>query len=398
MPTGTLHFRHTVTIDGGDLAGITLAGATINYGTRNPDEPPTPANAYLTLISADAVPNIGPAYPGFSWGAGIPSGFTDDYRDQYEGGLPRINVGVPVSIDATTPTGFVDAYVDTYDGGFETPRFTGIITAIDVLPGSVAITAVTLSESLTRIQIDPSGWAAENDVNRFLRIVQAAGLSAAEYTVVGARTTDIAEKGITESPVSAWELLTEVAASANAVLFTNRNGVLVYQSRTVTGTTTELSPAATLLDDFQMVMELGEIANVVTVEMGAADNRGAVTVQDAASIAAYGKRDRTYSTVIEGQVSATEFANRMLAHYKDPFWRMPTATVNLRLSEAQGVFPGYLQEILTVDLDDSVHIPHLLPASPLPSYTSRVLGYQEVLDPYDWSITFALNPAGWSKP
>jgi hypothetical protein len=77
---------------------------------------------------------------------------------------------------------------------------------------------------------------------------------------------------------------------------------------------------------------------------------------------------------------------------------MPVATVNLRLAESLGVFPAYLQEILTIDLDDSVYLPHLLPASPLPDYTSRVLGYQEVLDPLDWSITFSLNPPGWSKP
>ena len=98
------------------------------------------------------------------------------------------------------------------------------------------------------------------------------------------------------------------------------------------------------------------------------------------------------------QADAEAYADRVIAHYANPVWHMPAATINLRLAELVSAFPAYLQEILTLDLDDSVHLPDLLPAFPEPSYTSRVLGYKEILDPYQWSLTFALNPAGWTKP
>jgi hypothetical protein len=396
MPTGLLHFKHKVMIDGGDLAGITLAGATINYGIRNPDESPTPANAYLTLISADAVPNIGPQYPGFSWGAGIPSGFVDVYTDLYEGSLPRINVGGTVEIDATTPTGFVDTYTDTYDGGFETTRFVGIITALDVNAGAISITAVTASEHLTRITVDPSGWPAESDVARVQRVATATGVP---ITVEGTLTVGMTPKGVAESPVAAWDLLTEVVAASSGVLYTNRLGSVRYRTRTATpGDTVTLGDAATMMDDLTMSMELGAVQNHIAVTYGPSDTPGTVTVIDAESVALYGRRDGRYSVAIETQVGAEDFADRMLTHYGHPYWRMPVATVNLRLAESLGAFPGYLQEILTIDLDDSVYLPHLLPASPLPDYLSRVLGYQEILDPVDWSISFSLNPAGWTKP
>jgi hypothetical protein len=84
MPT-VVPFRHAVEIDGADIAGITLAGATITYGVSRDGENPTPGSAYFTLVSADAVPNIADTYPGFSWGDRIPSGFTDEYKDKYEG-------------------------------------------------------------------------------------------------------------------------------------------------------------------------------------------------------------------------------------------------------------------------------------------------------------------------
>jgi hypothetical protein len=395
MPTG-VHFQHKVLIDGGDVAGITLAGATIDYGLKRDGENPTPASAYMTLISADALPNIGPDYPGFSWGAGIPSGFLDVYEDVYEGGLPRINLGTSVQINAITPTGFNDTYTDTYDGGFESTRFTGYITAIDVLPAQVNITAITAAEALTRILVDPSGWPEDPETVRITRIAAA---SASPIDVVGASTATIAAMRVEETPQSAWALLTALAASTDAILYTNREGSVTYRTRAdTTGSTTDLSPLVTLLDGLQMTTEIGAVVNSVTVEYGPADTRVKVTVEDAESITVYGKRDTSVATVLADVTDATAKAQRDLDHYKDPVWYMPAVTINLRLAETQAAFPSYLQQILVTDLDDSVTLPDLLPAWPMESYTSRVLGWHETLDPYFWTLTFSLNPAGWTKP
>lgn len=394
MPTGT-PFRHTVTIDGADIAGIVLAGATIDYGVKRDGETPTPASAYMTLISADALPNIADKYPGFSWGDRIPSGFVDVYGDKYEGGGPRLDIGTRVTIDATTPSGFADVYTDTYDGGFDSRRFTGIITAIDVLPASVTLTALAESERLTRVLIDPSGWPQEGEDARVQRIASAAGIS---VDFPGTSTATIAATRATETPRSAWAILSELAATCDAVLYANRQGAITYQSRTAPSTTTDLTPAATLLDGLQMTTEAGAVVNFVTVEYGPPDARAKVTAMDPASVIKYGKRERTVSTILANATDAQAKADRELAAYHVPVWYMPTATFSLRLAELAGPFPTYLQEILELDLDDSVRLPDLLPASPLPEYTSRVLGWRETLDPYSWSLTFALNPAGWTKP
>lgn len=395
MPTG-VPFRHTVLIDGLDVAGITLAGATIDYGIKRDGEAPTPASAYLTLVSADAVPNIADKYPGFSWGDRIPSGFVDVYADKYEGGLPRINLGTHVTVNATTPTGFADVYSDTYDGGFDSTRFTGVITAIDVLPATIAITAVTAAEALTRVMVDPSGWPSEPETARVGRIASAAGIS---VLTQGTDTVTVTAMRAAETPRSAWSLLTDVAATCDAVLYTTRTGAVTYRTRNATGgTTVDLSPAATLLDGLQMTTEIGAVVNSVTVEYGPPDARAKVTREDAESVGKYGRRERPVSTLLTVMQDAEDYADRVLTHYANPVWAMPSATVNLRLAETSGAFPSYLEQVLTLDLDDSVTLPDLLPASPLPSYTSRVLGWREILDPYAWTLTFALNPAGWTKP
>ena len=67
-------FEYRVSIDGTDVAGITLAGGSIQYGATGVGEAPSPTTAHLTLISADAAGDLVATYPGISWRGGIPSG------------------------------------------------------------------------------------------------------------------------------------------------------------------------------------------------------------------------------------------------------------------------------------------------------------------------------------
>jgi hypothetical protein len=249
--------------------------------------------------------------------------------------------------------------------------------------------------------VDPLGWPAETDAARVVRIAQLAGLT---IRVIGPVTANVAATAAvdpadtTPQLVSAWQLLTDLALDCEALLYTDRYGELQYRTRTAnTGSTTvELDPGATLLDGLQLTAELGAIVNTVIVEYGPPDTRAEVERSDAASIAAYGRRELKLSTQLADQAGAIGRAERYLAHYKAPQWSMPGATVNLRLAESAHSFPAYVEQLLDLDLDDSVTLPQLLPASPIPAYSSRVLGYVETLDPYAWSITYSLNPYGWT--
>ena len=77
---------------------------------------------------------------------------------------------------------------------------------------------------------------------------------------------------------------------------------------------------------------------------------------------------------------------------------MPSAVVNLHLAELdESVLTDGLQAIVDLDLDDDVELPTLLPAAPMGSYRSRVLGYTETVDRYAWQIALSMDPAGWTK-
>jgi hypothetical protein len=393
-------FGHSVKIDGSEVRDIVLAGATINYGTRSSTESMVPANAYLTLISYDAAGDLVADFPEFTFGAGVPSGFVTEYKAKYEGGETRLDVGATVEIGTVTPTGFTTHYESTYSGGYEDTRFTGIITAIDYSPASIAITAVAPTEALTRIKITPTSWPIEPETDRVERIANYAGIT---ITIEGTSTADITSTSDKESPRSAYQMLTELAKDCDALVFARRTGEIIYRTRNaVTGhTTVDLEPGATLVNNLSMTVELGDVVNSITATYGEKDPQGVRpthTSTDDASATKYGLRETTVDLQLEDLADVIAYCDRFLDHYALPVWHMPTAEVNLNLTRTEGTFPANVQDILELDLDDDVRLPKLLPGSPMTSYTSRILGYTETLDPYQWSITYSLNPAGWTKP
>jgi hypothetical protein len=389
----SLDFRPTVRIAGLEVDGITLAGATIRYGADHPYAQPEPASAYMQLITSDALASASQEYPGFSFGAGIPSGFTDEYVDDYGGTVPQLNVGAPVSILVETPTGFVDPYVDEYLAGFTATRFTGNITSLDYTPGAIAVTAVTPVESLTRMSITPASWPLEDEVARVNRIAAAAGIT---VLVEGSSSATLLGTKADASSATVYELLAKVADDCDGLVYGDRLGRIVYRTRTApprqSGHIVDLGPGATLLSTLRMTTEAGTIANVVTVKAG----DQVTVVEDADSIARFGRRERSWSTELDTGSRQT-FAARRLSRYSTPRWHMPAAEVVLDLVKtAGGSYPTNVASVLELDLDDQVALPQLLPASPVPSYVSRLLGYDEVLDPHSWRLTFSLDPHGWS--
>ena len=388
-----LDFRPTVRIAGLEVDGITLAGATIRYGADHPYSQPEPATAFLELVTSDALASASEEYPGFSFGAGIPSGFVDVYADSYGGTVPQLNVGAPVSVLVETPTGFVDVYDDQYLAGFSTVRFTGHIAALDYTPGLIAVTAISPVESLTRMRIDRAGWPIEGEVARVERIAQAAGVA---IIVEGESSSTLVGTGTDADSVTVYEALTEVADQCDGLIYGDRHGRIVYRTRTAEarngGAVVDLGPGATLVDSLKMTTEAGTIVNAVTVKTGDA----VTTLEDADSIRRFGRREAKWDTDLD-TASREAFAARRIARYAEPRWHMPSAELVLNLAKtAGGSYPSNVAEILELDLDDQVALPQLLPASPVPSYVSRMLGYDEILDPNDWRFTFALDPHGWA--
>lgn len=389
------HYEYSVLIDGIEANGLTLAGATIDYGTTSTVQTLEPTDARLTLISRDAAPSIADDYLGIGLGDhSKPSGFTDDYRERYEGAFTQLEVGARVVVNADPiRTGFDQVYVDTYGGSRMSQRFTGTIAAIDYTPAYVGLTCVTDLERLTRVDVGVADWPAELETARVTRIATEAGIG---ITVAGSSTKRVV--GRKGEPAKALELLGQLATDCESLVWANRAGVITYRTEAdTTGTMfVQLPKPIVLVDSLAMVQELGKVANVVTVEYGVAPTGGggrpAVTVTDAASVAEYGRRDVKVTTELELEVDARQLANDMLAASKSPEWFMPAVEVDLAIAELD-----WLDDILGLDLDDVVTVDTSpLRGAPVTGYRSRVLGYAETLDPYAWRLRFSLSPNGWT--
>lgn len=387
-------FEHSVLIDGAEVAGIVIAGGTITRGSSNVNDPsPPPGHAYLELITYDAAGDLVLDYPGISWRGGIRSGFVTTYEDVYEGVVSSLEQGKPLEVRTTTPGGFESTYVDDYLGGYLSTRFVGTIGAIDYTPGAVAITGLSASEALTRVEVDESKFPQETETERVARIAEEAGVT---ITVEGTSTLTLV-KGPDQSRWSnAFTVLAKVAADCDAVFYTRRDGSLVYRTHNApNGDLVAVQPGATLLNSIRMTQEVGTIINRVTVGYGA---NLTTTVEDADSIARWGVRSVSETTNLVHEADAQAHGQRLLTLFAEPYWYMPSVDVSLSLARsAGGTYPDSIDALLNLDLDDEVTIGPLLPGSPVPDYTARVLGYREVLSPLRWAITYDLNPAGWTR-
>ena len=349
-------FDLRVDVAGEEVRGITLAGATITVGSTSPTGTPPASTAFLELISYDAAGDIVEDYPGITFGDGLRSGF-------------------------------IDEYVDEYDTGLDSTRFTGNITAIDVTPARVGITAVAATEALTRQLLDPSGWPAEDELSRLDRICQAAGVSM--YSDASETFATMIARDADEKLETAWQLLAEVTAATGGLVYADRYGTLTYRGRDeLPGTLYVADPDATLIDGLQMSEELGEVVNELEVKW----DGGTFTLEDAESREKWGRRARKITIPVSVESEARALAQEELDDHREPFWSLASATVLIGLADAQ-----MMGELLTADLDDAVELPALLPAFPMPSYSSRLIGYTETLDPYEWRLDLSLDPTGMTR-
>ena len=391
-------FAYRVTIDGTDVAGMTLAGGTIQYGATSSNEQPQPASVFLELISADAAGDLVATYPGISWRGGIPSGYVDAFDDIYKGALSALQVGKTITVRVGTESGYADEFDANYRYGFDVTRFAGHIAAIDYTAGLIGVTGVDAAETAARTRLTPSGWPQETETARVARIATAAGL---QVNIVGTSGVEFIATDAEANETNAFTLLTSLANTTGAVFYTDREGLLTYRCRDAApGTTYVVPPAVTLVDSLQMTSELGDVVNTIEVEYGDADpntgDRPTWSDTDVASVAEYGERKPMRGSVridVASLTDAQAYAARIIDAYSSPRWHLPRVTAHLGLARDDGTVAA----LLTADLDDILELPQLLPASPEASYASRVLGYTERLHPEEWQITYVLDPHGWSK-
>jgi hypothetical protein len=383
-------FTYAVTVDEMDIAGMVLTGARITYGSTATGEAPSPTTAYFQLLTVDAAGDLADTYPGISWNGGIPSGYVDVFSATYEGASSALVVGAPVTIRVGTETAYIDVFEANYRAGFDMTRFTGIITALDYTPGIVSIPAVDTAEALNRVQLDPEEWPQESELERVQRILTAAGMPMTRSSIIGSSSLTI-RAGSNSAPRTAWEHLYRTALSCGSVVWVNRMGTLTYRTADAIPDTTYVAPPSeTLLEPLTMSSELGDVVTEVSVDYGSA----ATIVGTSEAVTTYGVRDKEIEIELANEADAQAFATNYLNRRAEARWHMPRATVHLGLA----LDDANIAQLLIVDLDDVLTLPQLLPASPVTSYASRVIGYEEKLDPYEWLITYVLDPYGWNAP
>lgn len=382
--------RHTwvVKVDGKDVAPITLVGAQIAYGRRTVNEQPAPTSCVVTLLTPDVSKDIAKKFPDFGPGSfAVESGFVQEWSPTYVGASSRLTIGAPMSVEANLPGGFVQEWEPTYSGGSSLRRFTGRISALDYVYGTVRITGVDALEALSRITVDKKR-PAETDVARARAYAQLAGL---ELEVDGTASVQLLAVD-KSSPSNALAQLYATAREAGAIVYADREGKVRYRTRDadVVDTIT-LPPEFTLLDSLSMSVELGEIINRVTVEYGVAPdqgNRPTVTSEDPASIKRFGVFSHSVSTQLATKEDAQELADRIILNDADAFYSMPEVKVTLVKED-----PDTIDLIADLDLDNEVLVEPLPIGAPATGYTARVIGYEEEAAFPDWLITYRLAPS-----
>lgn len=393
-------YTWVVGIDGADVAGLILEGATINYGRTSQFEQPSAPVAVLELPTRDARPDLGAIWPEFGLSVDPRySGYQPTYADTYAGPSTRISIGTAVYIDARTPSGYVDTYAATYEGEW-LRRFTGTVQAIDYTYETVRLTCTTIETRLNRILVGQLGtgttWPEETDIARAARIASEAGITLSIDGPAGATVIPRPENSPNEP---AMQLLRTLAGDARALLYTDRTGTLHYRTNAWTGTPASLTlPSdATLLEPLAMSLELGLVRNIIEVTYGTEDPatgvRPTVTVQDTADIAINGEMAEQFTVQLATLADATAYATAKLAALS-AHWLMPDTSIAMGMTT-----DSYRSRIGQLEQADPVTLPALMPGSPVAAYSAVVLGWTETLaDPHaaddsSWTIQLHLTPA-----
>jgi hypothetical protein len=177
-----------------------------------------------------------------------------------------------------------------------------------------------------------------------------------------------------------------ISASEQGNVFIGKDGKIVFQERNADQNSVDLvftdssAPSAFTKIPFTQVNNVygsENLYNTITVE-NADLVPEAVTIEDLASIGAYGSRAYSLTGVlIEDPTELENMANRLLLTYKDPLYRFESVAVDLdRLTQSQQ------NAVLDLEIGDIVQVeftPNGIP--PAIERPCRILGVAQ-----DWSI------------
>jgi hypothetical protein len=177
-----------------------------------------------------------------------------------------------------------------------------------------------------------------------------------------------------------------ISASEQGNVFIGKDGKIVFQERNADQNSVDLvftdssAPSAFTKIPFTQVNNVygsENLYNTITVE-NADLVPESVTIEDLASIGAYGSRAYSLTGVlIEDPTELENMANRLLLTYKDPLYRFESVAVDLdRLTESQQ------NAVLDLEIGDIVQVeftPNGIP--PAIERPCRILGIAQ-----DWSI------------
>lgn len=253
----------------------------------------------------------------------------------YGDAIPDIDLSAPVVVEA-----------------YGQPRFTGIVTDLapvqDATTGRqfLAVTCLGPVADLALVPVTPTSWPAETSGARAERILIAAGVTS--YRVSG----EFDVLALTAKTSSALDLLSALAESTGAAVYTAPDGTVVFQDllarrqtyvpdvwNTTAGTWSAQSgtweeqtskavadpvviPLAAIAWQPTLAKHRGNIVNRVSVEYGTGTPRPVVTEDDAVSQAIHQVRPVSISTQLATLAGATQRAENMLERLSYPRWEL----------------------------------------------------------------------------
>lgn len=283
--------------------------------------------------------------------------------------------------------------VSVKSGASWLPIFVGRVENVDVdfLPTRVTVALQDLVADLANRPESRSVGTIEG-----LRwLMHGAGFS---FTINGTATSSsTGEATATNDNASLWDQIMLARDSAGGYAWVSRSGVLTAYDASSMPTTIRATLGPSVYRDLTVDYNTADIINSLRVEYLRLNlaNGESVSVpygpfEDAASVAAWGRREDTVSVtgIPETEAAITAHANAVLARTASTEERPVSAIVPMLTS-------ANLALAHQVDLNDRVSVVY---ADESTTKTVRVVGVQHQITPTSWSLTFEFASTGQASP
>lgn len=293
-------------------------------------------------------------------------------------------------------------------------RFTGNVTDARLRPGKgpggraiVTVIATGTRRRLANIRVPAGPFASHDDATRALVILNDAYDEATLSGAPGFAWRPLASEDgsvtlraelVTDSMVSALELLDTVAEDARSVLAETRDGELWYQSSEVRsqsdGTPEMTLDADTVLWPSEWAKNLDGMVNDLTVKYGP-DPQAETQVLDGQSVRLYGVQGAEVATLLAAQADADAFAALEVGRRSRPWWEMPA--LNLELT--RGIPAATAGELLqAMRVSALIGIEDFPAAAPITADSLWVEGWTETITRAGWFLDVVVSPFRQTGP